>query len=163
MAVPDGLCARRHLVSAQLIRLPPSNALNGQSSRFESTVETTGTVLVSAHYDSRGSFGSLRAPGADDDGSGTTAVLNIARTIGRLGITFKQNVEIVFFAGEEQGLWGSKGYSSSSSSLYPFLPIVCAKLECRAPAGRRCKRDGRYSWRHACLPQAWGTVAAGHS
>ncbi|KZV63675.1 Zn-dependent exopeptidase [Peniophora sp. CONT] len=79
--------------------------------RYPSTVNTTGTVLISGHYDSRGSFGSPRAPGADDDGSGTTGVLNIARTIGKLGVTFRSNVEIVTFAGEEQGLYGSRYYS----------------------------------------------------
>lgn len=69
-------------------------------------------MLISGHYDSRGSFGSPRAPGADDDGSGTTGVLSIARTIGKLGVTFRQNVEVVAFAGEEQGLYGSRYYSS---------------------------------------------------
>ena len=52
-----------------------------------------------------------RAPGGDDDGSGTTAVLSIARTIGRTGVKFHQNVELVAFAGEEQGLYGSKAYA----------------------------------------------------
>jgi len=68
-------------------------------------------VLISAHYDSRGTFGSLRAPGGNDDGSGTTGLLAIARTIKQLGVTFRSNVELVAFAGEEQGLYGSKFYS----------------------------------------------------
>ncbi|KJA29635.1 hypothetical protein HYPSUDRAFT_152557 [Hypholoma sublateritium FD-334 SS-4] len=79
--------------------------------RYESIKETTGTVLISGHYDSRGSFGSTRAPGGDDDGSGTVGVLSIARTIGRKGIKFHSNVEIAFFAGEEQGLLGSRAYA----------------------------------------------------
>ena len=68
-------------------------------------------MLISAHYDSRGTFGSLRAPGGNDDGSGTTGLLAIARTIKQLGVTFRSNVELVAFAGEEQGLYGSKFYS----------------------------------------------------
>ncbi|KAI0063689.1 Zn-dependent exopeptidase [Artomyces pyxidatus] len=79
--------------------------------RYPSTVNTTATVLISAHYDSRGSFGSTRAPGGDDDGSGTTGLLSIARTIARTGLTFRSNVEIVAFAGEEQGLYGSRFYA----------------------------------------------------
>ncbi|EPQ58122.1 Zn-dependent exopeptidase [Gloeophyllum trabeum ATCC 11539] len=79
--------------------------------RYPSTVNTTATVLLSAHYDSRGSFGSTRAPGGDDDGSGTVALLAIARTIARKGITFRSNVELVAFSGEEQGLLGSKAYA----------------------------------------------------
>ncbi|KAI0256304.1 hypothetical protein BJV78DRAFT_1170835 [Lactifluus subvellereus] len=79
--------------------------------RYPSTRDTNETVLISAHYDSRGSFGSARAPGGNDDGSGTTGLLAIARTIKRLGITFRSNVELVAFAGEEQGLLGSRHYA----------------------------------------------------
>jgi len=80
-------------------------------SRYAAIRDTNATVLISAHYDSRGSFGSVRAPGANDDGSGTTGLLAIARTIGRKGVRFCSNVELVFFAGEEQGLVGSKTYA----------------------------------------------------
>ncbi len=45
-------------------------------------------MLLSAHYDSRGTFGSTTAPGGDDDGSGTAALLAIARTLGSANITF---------------------------------------------------------------------------
>ena len=90
-------------------------------SRYPSTVNTTATVLISAHYDSRGSFGSARAPGGDDDGSGTTGILNIARTIKRMGVTFRSNVELVAFAGEEQGLYGSRYYART-----PFLVWIPA-------------------------------------
>ncbi|KAJ7639178.1 Zn-dependent exopeptidase [Roridomyces roridus] len=78
---------------------------------YPSTVPTNATVLLSAHYDSRGSFGSTRAPGGDDDGSGTISILAIARTIARKGIKFQSNVQIIAFAGEEQGLLGSKAYA----------------------------------------------------
>ena len=82
---------------------------------------------MSAHYDSRGSFGSTRAPGGDDDGSGTTALLAIARTIARKGVTFRKNVQLVAFSGEEQGLLGSKAYarefSGSEQSKGPCLRV----------------------------------------
>lgn len=83
------------------------------SSKYAATENTTETVLLSAHYDSRGSFGSTRAPGGDDDGSGTISILSIARTIGRRSITFRKNVELCLFAGEEQGLLGSRAYASA--------------------------------------------------
>ncbi|KAF8961091.1 Zn-dependent exopeptidase [Flammula alnicola] len=79
--------------------------------RYDAIKDTNATVLISGHYDSRGSFGNTRAPGGDDDGSGTTGVLSIARTIGRKGVKFHSNVELAFFAGEEQGLLGSKAYA----------------------------------------------------
>ncbi|KAI0744832.1 Zn-dependent exopeptidase [Earliella scabrosa] len=78
---------------------------------YEGSENTTDTVLISAHYDSRGSFGSVRAPGGDDDGSGTTALLGIARVIARKGIKFRKNVQLCAFAGEEQGLYGSRYYA----------------------------------------------------
>ena len=80
-------------------------------SRYNGTEDTSELVLLSAHYDSRGSFGSTRAPGGDDDGSGTTSILSIARSIGTTGIRFKKNVELCLFAGEEQGLVGSRAYA----------------------------------------------------
>ena len=59
-------------------------------------------MILSAHYDSRGTFGSTKAPGGDDDGSGVVALLGIARMIFHKGLTFRSNVELVAFAGEEQ-------------------------------------------------------------
>ncbi|PWN48365.1 Zn-dependent exopeptidase, partial [Violaceomyces palustris] len=73
--------------------------------------EEEGIVLISAHYDSRGSFGLVDAPGGDDDGSGTTALLGIARSIGRFKIDFASEVHLVAFSGEEQGLVGSQHYA----------------------------------------------------
>ncbi|CCM00960.1 uncharacterized protein FIBRA_03008 [Fibroporia radiculosa] len=50
-------------------------------------------------------------PGGDDDGSGTTALLGIARSIARKGVTFRKNVQLCAFSGEEQGLLGSRAYA----------------------------------------------------
>ncbi|PCH42908.1 Zn-dependent exopeptidase [Wolfiporia cocos MD-104 SS10] len=79
--------------------------------KYTAIEDTTETVLLSAHYDSRGSFGSTRAPGGDDDGSGTIALLSIAHAIARRGVAFRKNVQLCAFAGEEQGLLGSKAYA----------------------------------------------------
>ena len=73
--------------------------------------EDDGMVLISAHYDSRGTFGDTRAPGADDDGSGTAALLSIARAIGSQNVRFGRDVQLCFFSGEEQGLVGSDAYA----------------------------------------------------
>ncbi|CED83631.1 Peptidase M28 [Phaffia rhodozyma] len=67
-----------------------------------------GQIILSGHYDSRGTFGSLRMPGADDDASGTSQLIGIAKAIKRAGIkSFEEKVTFAFFAGEEQGLLGS--------------------------------------------------------
>ncbi|CAE6467953.1 unnamed protein product [Rhizoctonia solani] len=79
--------------------------------RFKGTDDTNGLVILSGHY-GKGSFGSVRAPGGDDDGSGVTHVLAIAQTISDHKISFNTNVELVAFAGEEQGLLGSRAYAA---------------------------------------------------
>lgn len=71
----------------------------------------TELVILSGHYDSRGSFGRIRAPGGDDDGSGSGHVLAIAQAIAKYKIKFEKTVQLVFFAGEEQGLFGSAAYA----------------------------------------------------
>jgi aminopeptidase YwaD len=71
-------------------------------------------VIVGAHYDhlGTGGEGSL-APdsravhnGADDNASGTAAVVEIARALAS-GATPDRNVLFIAFTGEERGLWGS--------------------------------------------------------
>lgn len=65
-------------------------------------------VLVCAHYDSRSSDprdAVASAPGANDDGSGVAAMLELARVLGQ----YRFDATLVFaaVAGEEQGLLGS--------------------------------------------------------
>lgn len=115
-------------------------SLNKHISTYTATEDTTETVLLSAHYDSRGSFGSTRAPGGDDDGSGTTALLAIARTIARKGVTFRKNVQLVAFSGEEQGLLGSKAYAREYTGCAVGETALIAYLGRRA-ARARCKLD----------------------
>jgi len=54
----------------------------------------------------------MQAPGGNDDGLGTILILSIAQCIKHTGITFRSNVELVAFTGEEQGLVGSRAYAS---------------------------------------------------
>lgn len=75
---------------------------------------TSRTVVVSGHYDScicsidRWDATS-DAPGANDDGSGTAVVIELARAFGRrFPQGLQANVVFVAVAGEEQGLHGSR-------------------------------------------------------
>ncbi len=64
--------------------------------------------IISGHLDSRGNNVMDRtgdAPGADDDGSGTAAVLECARIMSRH--SFPATIIFVAVSGEEQGLLGS--------------------------------------------------------
>lgn len=65
-------------------------------------------VVVSGHYDSMPSSpvdGKSDAPGANDDASGTAAVLEAARLLG--GLRPRATLVFLAVAGEEQGLYGS--------------------------------------------------------
>ena len=69
------------------------------------------------------------APGADDDGSGIVSLLSIARAISKNDIQFHSNVELVAFAGEEQGLLGSRAYASKATiaSLHLLAHVTLQK------------------------------------
>ena len=63
---------------------------------------------INGHFDSRSYSGSDAegfAPGADDDGSGTVALLELARVLSKE--RFTNTIMLAAVAGEEQGLWGS--------------------------------------------------------
>ena len=62
-------------------------------------------VIIGGHLDSWD-----LATGAIDNGIGSFAVLDIARTFSALGLKPKRTVEFVMFMGEEQGLLGSRAY-----------------------------------------------------
>jgi Zn-dependent M28 family amino/carboxypeptidase len=69
-------------------------------------------ILICAHYDSRMENlddSRSRAPGADDNASGMSVILEISRVIANL--QFEYSIQLVFFSGEEQGQWGSKHYA----------------------------------------------------
>jgi hypothetical protein len=72
------------------------------------------TYVMSSHYDSRNSEGNdptLNAPGADDNGSGTSAVLEAAKAMAKT--PFHGTIVFACFDGEEQGLFGSGHYAQT--------------------------------------------------
>ena len=71
-------------------------------------------VVVGAHYDSRGrdrSSATAPAPGANDDGSGTSFLLQLARAVHEADVSFKYTLVIGAWGAEEQGLVGSRAYA----------------------------------------------------
>src|SRR5947207_12210199 len=79
-------------------------------------------VVFSAHYDHlKTSDKGEIYPGADDDGSGTTAVLTSAHALAL--DPPKRSVLVVFHAGEELGLLGSE-YNTDFSPAIPLEKIV---------------------------------------
>jgi Zn-dependent M28 family amino/carboxypeptidase len=62
-------------------------------------------VVVGAHLDSV-----PEGPGINDNGSGTAAILEIAKQLPRLGDKVKNKVRFAFWGAEELGLLGSEAY-----------------------------------------------------
>lgn len=71
-------------------------------------------ILLGAHYDSTASGQQgwdpavTRAPGADDDASGVSVVLEAARLLSGWEPGYVLNLRFVLFTGEEEGLYGSE-------------------------------------------------------
>jgi len=65
-------------------------------------------VVLGAHYDSTSQQPSSLAPGAEDNGSGTSLVMEVARMAA--GYQFERSVQFVLFDSEEQGLNGSEHF-----------------------------------------------------
>jgi hypothetical protein len=65
-------------------------------------------VVVCAHYDSTSENPQVFAPGADDNASGTAAVLTAAELLA--GVPCRYTIKYICFAGEEQGLRGSQAW-----------------------------------------------------
>ncbi|MEQ1603572.1 MAG: M28 family peptidase [Pyrinomonadaceae bacterium] len=73
-------------------------------------------VAIGAHYDHVGVNPNAPGPdkifnGADDDGSGTVAVLSIAEALAETAKRPKRSVLFVWHCGEEKGLWGSEYFN----------------------------------------------------
>jgi hypothetical protein len=78
-------------------------------------------LVYSAHMDhigiSPGQADSINN-GADDDGSGTVGVIELAEAFSRPGARPKRSIIFLTVSGEEKGLWGSKYFSD-----HPAVPI----------------------------------------
>jgi hypothetical protein len=80
-------------------------------------------VVIGAHYDHVGMNPFMNGPdkifnGADDDGSGTVAVMAIAKAFAE-GPKPKRSMLFIWHAGEEKGLWGSEYFADN-----PTVPIT---------------------------------------
>jgi len=98
-------------------------------------------VAVGAHYDHVG----ICAPagpdticnGADDDGSGTTAILSMAEALAKAPTRPKRSVIFVWHCGEEKGLWGSRYFTE-----YPTVPLDHIVTQLNIDMIGRSKKEG---------------------
>jgi Zn-dependent M28 family amino/carboxypeptidase len=78
-------------------------------------------LIITAHYDHLGKRGDVIYYGADDDGSGTVGVLEIAEAFAKAkadGKGPRRNILFMTVSGEEKGLWGSEYYGD-----HPTVPL----------------------------------------
>ena len=76
-------------------------------------------VVFTAHYDHLGKNNNgVFYPGADDDGSGSVTILELAKAFTSNPIKPKRSLLFMTVVGEEKGLYGSKYYTSN-----PILPL----------------------------------------
>ena len=68
--------------------------------------------VICSHYDSTSPLRLTLAPGADDNASGTAAVLEAARVLAPYAFDF--TVRFIAFSAEEWGLWGSRAYAAAA-------------------------------------------------
>ncbi len=76
-------------------------------------------LVAAAHYDHDGAEAGRIWNGADDDGSGTTALLELAEAFGKGGARPARSVLLAAWAAEEKGLLGSRYYVSD-----PPVPLA---------------------------------------
>ncbi|WP_406498400.1 M20/M25/M40 family metallo-hydrolase [Streptomyces sp. NBC_01604] len=129
--------ARRFQDLGLTVRLHPFRWRGHQLFNVEAEHRVTGadsTVLITAHLDSTAANGEFfdadgeprlydpavdPAPGADDDGSGTSGVMAAAECLKALledGGELTRNVRFVLFNAEEQALAGSKFYARAAAA-----------------------------------------------
>jgi hypothetical protein len=92
----------------------------------EGTDKKAEFVVVSAHYDHIGTKNGTIYNGADDDGSGIVAMMEIAQAFAKAkkdGHPPRRSILFIAFTGEEQGLLGSGYYTQHP--LIPLKNTVC--------------------------------------
>ncbi len=77
---------------------------------LEGVTEPDRIVIICGHFDSTSLQPETLAPGADDNGTGSAAVLQAARILSRYH--FERTIRFICFSGEEQGLYGSQAYAA---------------------------------------------------
>ena len=98
-------------------------------------------VALGAHYDHVGIGSPVNGDtiynGADDDGSGTTALLAIAEALVKAPTRPKRSVLFTWHAGEEKGLWGSRYFTD-----YPTVPLQKIVTQLNIDMIGRSRKEG---------------------
>lgn len=80
-------------------------------------------IVLGAHYDHMGMHDGYIWNGADDNGSGTTGVLTLAKAIAATGKKPEKTILFAFWTAEEKGLLGSRYYVQNSGYTLKDLKL----------------------------------------
>ncbi|MBD0325031.1 MAG: M20/M25/M40 family metallo-hydrolase [Pyrinomonadaceae bacterium] len=98
-------------------------------------------VAVGAHYDHVGTGTPVNGDsiynGADDDGSGTTAILAMAEALAKTSSRPKRSILLIWHCGEEKGLWGSRYFVEN-----PTVPLAQIVTQLNIDMIGRSRRAG---------------------
>jgi len=86
-------------------------------------------LIIGAHIDHVGSQAGLLFPGANDNASGSAAVIELARAFEESKTKPKRSILFVLFASEEQGLFGSK-YFAENMKIDTNKIVAMFNLDC---------------------------------
>ncbi|HEY7681724.1 MAG TPA: M20/M25/M40 family metallo-hydrolase [Gemmatimonadales bacterium] len=125
-------------------------------------------VIFSAHMDHVGTTGGGQCPargadsicnGADDDGSGTVSVVELAEAFSHKGVRPRRSVIFLTVSGEEKGLWGSRYFSE-----HPTVPLSQIVADLNIDMVGRNWRDSivAIGKEHSDLGTTLNRVAAAH-
>lgn len=106
---------KQTFLQPQAPRVPKPINLTNVVATLRGTADPDRVYVVSGHYDSmcgNPSDGECDAPGANDDASGTAAVLELARVMSKR--KFDATIVFMAVAGEEQGLLGAAYYAQQA-------------------------------------------------
>jgi len=123
-ALPTARPVGRLTLSVAEPRRQPTSLRNVAGLLRGSDPALSGTyVLVTAHYDGTGPRPGATGPdriwnGANDDGSGTSTVVELAAALARLRPRPRRSIVFLTFFGEEKGLLGSAYYAA-----HPLVPL----------------------------------------
>lgn len=79
-------------------------------------------IGIGSHLDHEGVKNGVVYPGADDDGSGSTAIMQIAKAISQSPVKPKRSILFMAFAAEEMGLIGSAYYADNP--IFPHSKMI---------------------------------------
>jgi hypothetical protein len=106
---------KQTFLQPQAPRVPKPINLTNVIATLRGSTDPERIYVVSGHYDSmcgNPSDGECDAPGANDDASGTAAVLELARVMSKR--KFDATIVFMAVAGEEQGLLGAAYYAQQA-------------------------------------------------